>query len=89
MSMTPGDAQPSFTSLFEQLGLACDPDSIAQFIEKHRILHEALHIYEAPFWTSQQAAMLKEDLADDADWSIVIDQLNLALRERPYDLAMT
>lgn len=87
MSMTPGDAQPSFTSLFEQLGLASDPESIANFIKKNHPLDEALHIYEAPFWTPQQAAMLKEDLGDDADWAIVIDQLNLALHGKPYDIA--
>ena len=85
--MTPGDAQPSFTSLFKQLGLASDPDSIAIFIRMHSPLDETLHIYEAPFWTHQQADMLKEDLVDDADWAIVIDQLNLALHGKPYDIA--
>ena len=83
MSLTPGDSQPSFTSLFEQLGLESDPDSIARFIHQHRPLDEGVHIYEAPFWTPQQAMMLKEKLKCDDDWAIVVDQLNVALHEKP------
>lgn len=83
MSLTPGDSQPSFTTLFEQLGLDSDPDSIKGFIQQHRPLNEGVHIYEAPFWTQQQASMLKEKLKCDDDWAIVVDQLNVALHEKP------
>lgn len=83
MSLTPGDSQPSFTTLFEQLGLESDPDSIARFIKQHAPLAEGVHIYEAPIWTPQQAMMLKEKLKCDDDWAIVVDQLNVALHEKP------
>lgn len=83
MDLTPGDSQPSFTTLFEQLGLESDPDSIARFIRQHAPLDDKLHIYEAPFWTCQQAQLLKEKLKCDDDWAIVVDQLNVALHEKP------
>ena len=83
MSLTPGDSQPSFTTLFDQLGLDSDPDSIASFIHQHRPMDETQHIYEAPFWTPQQAQLLKEKLKSDDDWAIVVDQLNVALHQKP------
>ena len=83
MTMNAGDSQPSFTSLFEQLGLDSDPDSIEQFIRDHRPLDEGVQLYEAPFWSEQQAAMLKERLKNDDEWAIVVDQLNAALHEKP------
>lgn len=83
MSLTPGESQPSFTTLFEQLGLESDPDSIARFLKQHAPLDEGIHIYEAKFWTPQQAQLLKEKLKCDDDWAIVVDQLNAALHEHP------
>ncbi|MBF6629796.1 MAG: DUF2789 domain-containing protein [Comamonas sp.] len=83
MSLTPGDSQPSFTTLFEQLGLESDPANIALFIKQHSPLDDTMHIYEAPFWTPQQAMLLKEKLKCDDDWAIVVDQLNVALHEKP------
>lgn len=82
-SLTPGDSQPSFTTLFEQLGLDSDPDSIARFLKQHAPLEEGIEVYDAPFWTPQQAMMLKEKLKCDDDWAIVVDQLSAALHERP------
>lgn len=83
MSLTPGDSQPSFTTLFEQLGLPSDPASIAQFLKQHTPLDDGIHLYEAPFWSPQQAMLLKEKLKCDDDWAIVVDQLNAALHEKP------
>lgn len=83
MNWTPGDSQPSFTALFEQLGLDSDPDSIARFIQQHSPLSDRAHIYEAPFWSPQQAMLLKEKLKCDDDWAIVVDQLNAALHKKP------
>lgn len=83
MILTPGESQPSFTDLFDQLGLESDPDSIKRFIRQHAPLDDGLHIYEAPFWTAQQAMLLKEKLNCDDDWAIVVDQLNGALHEKP------
>ena len=72
----------SLSDLFAQLGLPSDEDSITQFVQRHRPLPETLHLYEAPFWTPQQARMLEEGLGRDADWAEVVDQLNVALRAR-------
>ena len=34
---------------------------------------------EAAFWTPAQAAFLREEILNDADWAEVIDQLNAEL----------
>jgi len=74
------------SELFAQLGLASDEKSIAAFIARHAPLDPALRIEDAPFWTPAQAAWLREELQDDADWTELIDQLSLALRVRnPWD----
>lgn len=39
-----------------------------------------MRLEEAPFWTAAQAQLLREERIDDADWAIVVDRLNLALR---------
>jgi hypothetical protein len=69
-----------FCELFAQLGLPSDVKGIAAFIQGHSPLPASIRLEEAPFWTPQQAALLREHLQDDADWSAVVDQLNLALR---------
>ncbi len=70
-----------FCELFAQLGLPADVPSIAAFIQSHTPLPPATRLEEAPFWTPQQAALLRENLQEDADWAELVDQLNLALRE--------
>lgn len=69
-----------FTALFEQLGLPNDPESIRAFIHTHAPLADSVRLEDAPFWTSSQIQMLREELCKDADWAVIIDQLNLALR---------
>ena len=69
-----------FTELFAQLGLPNDASHIRQFIHMHSPLNAVIRLEDAPFWNSAQAALLKEKLLDDSDWSEVIDRLNLALR---------
>jgi hypothetical protein len=68
-----------FTELFAQLGLPSDEAGIRAFIAQHRPLPAGMALADAPFWTPAQAALLKEQLRQDADWAEVIDQLNLAL----------
>jgi hypothetical protein len=34
---------------------------------------------DAPFWTPSQAAFLREEILEDADWASVIDELNVDL----------
>lgn len=68
----------TINDLFEQLGLASDDASIAQFIQTHRAARNVA-LSEAPFWSPAQAAFLREEILKDADWAEVIDQLNAEL----------
>ncbi len=69
-----------FSELFAQLGLPNDDAAIGAFIKAHRPLPPEILLAKADFWTPAQAALLKEEIRQDADWAEVIDQLNLALR---------
>lgn len=71
-----------FSELFSQLGLSREPTSIRAFIEKNSPLPVEVRLEDAPFWSAAQATLLREKLQDDADWSEVVDQLNIALRAR-------
>ena len=70
----------AFSDLFAQLGLYSDAASIGTFIQGHAPLDPKIRLEDAPFWTPAQAALLGEEILDDADWAVVVDQLNLALR---------
>jgi hypothetical protein len=72
-----------FSELFAQLGLPNDEPGIQAFIREHAPLPGATRLEEAPFWTPAQAALLREERIDDADWIETIDQLNLALHGTP------
>lgn len=67
-------------ALFKQLGLANDAASIDAFIRTHAPLPEGRPLSEAAFWSPSQAAFLREEILEDADWAEVVDQLNLLLR---------
>lgn len=67
-------------NLFAQLGLPAEPAAIDAFIQSHRPLPETVRLAQAPFWTPAQAAFLREEILEDADWVGVIDQLNGLLR---------
>lgn len=69
-----------FSELFAQLGLPDDPEGIETFLRRHSPLPSDVHLADAPFWTSSQASMLREEVLGDADWAEVVDQLNNALR---------
>ncbi|KKL00094.1 DUF2789 domain-containing protein [Rheinheimera mesophila] len=66
-------------TLFAQLGLDNSPSAIKAFVASHKIPAD-LSLAQASFWTDAQASFLTENLKQDADWSEVIDQLNLMLR---------
>ena len=57
-----------------------DAAAIDAFIRSHAPLAEDVRLAEAPFWNSAQAAFLREELAEDADWAELVDQLDAALR---------
>lgn len=69
-----------FSELFAQLGLPADPAGIRAFIAGHSPLAPGVLLADAPFWTAAQAALLREEILEDADWAEVVDQLNAALR---------
>jgi hypothetical protein len=70
-----------FSELFAQLGLPSDVAGIHDFLSAHAPLAAHIPLADAPFWTAAQAALLREELLEDADWAEVIDQLNGALRQ--------
>jgi hypothetical protein len=73
--------QHTLASLFEQLGLPSSPADIRQFIDAGRPVPDDIALHAAPFWSPSQSAFLQENILKDADWAMVIDQLNVALRE--------
>lgn len=75
MDMTTHD----IATLFAQLGLDNSPSAIKAFVASHKIPAD-ISLAQASFWTSAQANFLTENLKQDADWSDVIDQLNVLLR---------
>jgi hypothetical protein len=68
-------------TLFEQLNLPSDPASIDAFIAEHPLADDVKLIH-AEFWTPAQAAFLKEQLREDADWAITVDELNVRLHSK-------
>lgn len=69
----------ALTSLFAQLGLGTDKGAMEHFITTHT-LPAGIRLADAPFWTPAQAAFLREELLEDADWAEVIDALDRELR---------
>ncbi|MCX7156491.1 MAG: DUF2789 domain-containing protein [Rhodocyclales bacterium] len=65
--------------LFGQLGLPDDVASIERFILTHRPLHNAVHVADAPFWTTSQAQFLREEIGKDGDWAELVDILGSLL----------
>jgi hypothetical protein len=71
---------PTLATLFEQLGLESNQASIDAFVSSH-FLPENIKLSEADFWTPQQARFLKEELREDAEWALVVDELNERLHQ--------
>ncbi len=69
----------TLNTLFAQLGLAATDEDIDRFIEQHRIEPDRA-LVAAEFWTVAQVAFLQEALLDDADWVVLVDQLDTRLR---------
>ena len=70
----------SLPALFAQLGLPSDAEGIADFIARHAPLPKDVPLAAAPFWTPAQAAFLREEILEDADWAAAVEELNLRLR---------
>ena len=72
-----------FSELFAQLGLPNDNASIQQFISTHSPIPNDMRLEDAPFWSTAQSQLLREERRDDADWAMVVDRLNVALHAMP------
>lgn len=64
--------------LFRQLGFSGTPNDIDAFIASHR-LEKGVALPDAAFWTPAQAHFLGRALADDSDWSEIVDKLSVLL----------
>ena len=71
----------SLASLFDQLGLESTEQAIDDFITKHGPISDEIKLHQAAFWTRSQASFLQESQEQDADWTEMIDQLNIMLRD--------
>ncbi|MGK9064549.1 DUF2789 domain-containing protein [Stutzerimonas chloritidismutans] len=69
------------STLFEQLGLPSDPQSIDDFIAQHAPLPNEVRLADAPFWNESQRALLKDEWIEDAEWAPIVDELNVRLHE--------
>lgn len=70
----------SLNSLFDQLGLESTKDCIETFIEKNQPLPRNVQLHEADIWNLSQANFLQKAKELDADWSAVVDRLDVLLR---------
>lgn len=70
----------SLENLFEQLGIATTDNGIGAFIDKNTPIPSTIALHQASFWTPSQAAFLLQSKVDDADWSELVDQLDVMLR---------
>ncbi|MEY4593007.1 MAG: hypothetical protein RIR18_1902 [Pseudomonadota bacterium] len=69
----------SMTNLFSQLGLPNSPEEMDKFFELRRPLGNEVALYRASFWSESQRNFLKEEIIEDADWAMVIDEMNSLL----------
>ena len=67
--------------LFEQLGLDSDQASMDAFFASHSLAHDT-KLSEADFWSPSQAAFLRDEIREDAEWAPVVDELNARLHEQ-------
>ncbi|WP_053148094.1 DUF2789 domain-containing protein [Pseudomonas sp. Pf153] len=68
-------------ALFKQLGLPDDAESIDKFMVSHSPLKPGLHLADAFFWSEGQRQLLREEILEDADWAVLVDQLDVLLRK--------
>ena len=71
----------TLSSLFDQLGLDNEDESIEWFIALHKPISDDIELHKAIFWSDSQASFLKQMKDEDADWSGIVDQLDVMLRK--------
>jgi hypothetical protein len=67
-------------TLFAQLGLPNSESQIDEFIASHK-LEDTTLLQNAPFWDEAQQHFLAESLKQDGDWSEIIDELDVRIRQ--------
>lgn len=70
----------TLSTLFQQLGLEADEESIEDFVTKYSPLPREIALQDAPFWSESQSQFLEEGLEEDSDWAEVIDELDARMR---------
>lgn len=71
-------SEPSMSNLFRQLGLPYGEEDIENFISRHHLDQEQ-KLADAAFWSPNQARFLRDAWGDDADWVVIVDELNVRL----------
>ena len=75
------DTSPhTLSSLFNQLGLPSSEEGITQFLHEHSPLDPEVKLVEALFWNPGQRSFLIEALAEDSEWTELIEHLDAVLR---------
>ena len=72
----------SISSLFDQLGLNSSDKEINKFVNENNPLSKDVELHKAKFWNCSQADCLKQMKEEDADWSDIVDQLDVMLRRK-------
>jgi hypothetical protein len=70
----------TMNALFDQLGLPSDKAAIERFVAAHAPIEGGTRLHRAPFWTKAQSDFLRDEILEDADWAVVIDELDADLR---------
>lgn|GEM_PF-75905 len=71
---------PDLNTLFEQLGLASTDDDIEAFVAAAEPIPSSTELADAALWSDAQAGFLREAIARDGAWALVVDELDTRLR---------
>ena len=66
-------------NLFKQLGLEQEYGDLDTFLRHYQGTLGDQRLEDAEFWNISQRQFICESLAEDADWSEALDQLNVML----------
>lgn len=75
------DQAHSLETLFKQLGFPADEVDIDHFVKTHQLSSD-VKLTEAEFWSCNQKEFLIHGFRQDAEWSQVMDELNILLHSQ-------
>lgn len=70
----------TMNTLFEQLGLESSDEAIEKFLNRYSHIPQNLPLHEVSIWNRSQAAFLRQAIAEDSEWSYLVDHLDTMLR---------